>query len=139
VDGYAWLLGLGVAGASALVVVWLMWRARARRRRSGARQHQARQLKLFAAEARADLMRRLTDYQDLDQWQASYDDWCRRVAERLSQQFPPEDKALFEAEMVPPLGTLGHSRTPRRDGLRLALQEKLGRLERIIERHLGKG
>ena len=136
-SGLAWMIVLGLVGAAALAAVLLLSRARARRGRAGALAHQARQLKLFGAEARADLLRRLTDDQDLDRWQAEYEDWCRRVGERLARHFPAQDRAMFDAEHEPPLGTLAYSRTPRRDACRLVLSEKLQRLDAVIERHLG--
>jgi hypothetical protein len=134
----AWALGWGVAGVVAAVLVFLLlWRARQGRRGRREMAHKARQLRGLQKEATHDLVRRLTDYQDLDRWQQDFDDWCRRAGERLAREFSEHDREMFDAAQEPPPASLARSKQPRRDGLRLMLTEKVRRLEIVIGRHLG--
>ena len=136
-DNLAWAFVWGLAGVVVAVsLVVLLARARRRKRETRELARHARQLKTLRAEATHDLVRRLTDDQDLDRWWAEYEDWCRRVGDKLAEHFSIADRERFDAGHEPPLEMLAQSQTPRRDAFRSHLAEKVARLEHVIERHL---
>ena len=132
-SGLVWMVLLALIVVAAVLLVLRVVRVQSGRRD---RSRKARRLRSLQKEATHDLALRLTDHQDLDRWQEEFDTWCRRVSERLAREFSEEERRLFDAEHELPLGALAHSTQPRRDGMRLALTEKVRRLEIVIGRHL---